>query len=94
MKFHRDARSKHKQLTLASSHIYIQKEKATQNSPTFRLNSIVDSEIFLSLRLGDRIRCRKKHIYFATDIYTYGNSASGEKKTKHCIADKMKRDNI
>jgi hypothetical protein len=32
-KSHRDARSNHKQLTLASSHIYIQKEKATPNSP-------------------------------------------------------------
>jgi hypothetical protein len=30
---HRDARFKHKQLTLASSHIHIQKEKATPNSP-------------------------------------------------------------
>jgi hypothetical protein len=30
-KSHRDARSKHKQLTLASSHIYMQKEKATPN---------------------------------------------------------------
>jgi hypothetical protein len=32
-KSHRDARSKHKHLTLASSHIYIQKAKAVPNLP-------------------------------------------------------------
>jgi hypothetical protein len=100
---HRNARFKHKQLTLASSHIYIQKEKATQNSPKLDFNSIVDSEISLSPRLGYRIRRQKNetrlifaktHVnttsFATTDCYTYGDSAGCKKNTKHCIAgDKM-----
>ena len=94
-KFQKDARSKHEQLTLASSHIYIQKEKA---APTFhfnRTNSTVDKEISLSLRLWDRIPCQKNakiHCFcallwqnhcFAT--YTYGNSAHCQKRVPSII---------